>query len=346
MQLTRSTRSNHPKRRRGRRIRLPRSRSIWAAAVGWLMVNALVLAVAGDRLPFNWPAITGRTTTERLVDANIGLAEVLFLMALVWLLTRHRRRPDVAARAPERAQALRETLLLLTYGAVGLALGYVLARSLGWHPFGFHLAGTLYGTHEHVAAAEAVTWAVYNLVVYALIPLMYFRRRYTSEQLCLRSSDRTADAVLISVVLLAESAVQFLVLRPDILDLAGRQLLLGLPLAFVLYLAGAVLPAMVFIYAILLPRILRLTGSATATVVLGGLAYAAFHLWDAWTLLGSADEVLLSAAFLILTYFAPGMMKSVLTLRTGNAWVHVWAYHALAPHTLADTRHVVHIFRI
>ncbi|MFD0548112.1 hypothetical protein ACFQ0X_02260 [Streptomyces rectiviolaceus] len=34
------------------------------------------------------------------------------------------------------------------------------------------------------------------------------------------------------------------------------------------------------------------------------------------------------------------------TLRTGNAWVHVWANHALAPHTLADTRHVVHIFRV
>jgi hypothetical protein len=26
----------------------------------------------------------------------------------------------------------------------------------------------------------------------------------------------------------------------------------------------------------------------------------------------------------------PGMIKTVLTLRTGNAWVHVWAYHALA----------------
>ncbi|MEV2256968.1 hypothetical protein AB0I94_41610 [Streptomyces sp. NPDC050147] len=189
MQLTRSTR---PKTRRTRRIPLPRSRAIWAAVVGWLAINALVLAAARDRLPFNWPSSTGRTTTDHLVEANIGLAEVLLLIALVWLLTRHRPRPDVAARAPERAQALRETLLLLAYGAAGLLLGYFLARSLGWHPFGFHLVGTLYGTHEHVAAAEAVTWALYNLVVYALLPLVYFRR-YTPEQLCLRSSDRTAD---------------------------------------------------------------------------------------------------------------------------------------------------------
>ncbi|GAA1910638.1 hypothetical protein GCM10009837_38860 [Streptomyces durmitorensis] len=342
MQLTRST---DPKSRRARRIPLPRSRAVWAAVLGWSALNALVLAAAGDRLPFNWPSSTGRTTTDHLLEANIGLVEVLLLMALVRLLTRHRRRPDIAARAPERTQALRETLLLLAYGAAGLALGHILARSLGWHPFGFHLAGTLYGTHEQVTAAEAVTWALYNVVVYALLPLLYFRR-YTAERLCLRSCDRAADAVLITTVLLVESAVQFLVLKPEILDLGGRQLLLGVPLTFTLYLVGAVLPAMIFIYAILLPRILRLTGSTPATVILCGLAYAVFHLWDAWTRFGSPGDAVLSAAFLLLTYFAPGMMKAVLTLRTGNAWVHVWAYHALAPHTLADARHVVHIFRV
>ena len=40
------------------------------------------------------------------------------------------------------------------------------------------------------------------------------------------------------------------------------------------------------------------------------------------------------------------MMKTVLTLRTGNAWVHVWAYHALAPHTLIDTPLMVKVFGI
>jgi hypothetical protein len=33
-------------------------------------------------------------------------------------------------------------------------------------------------------------------------------------------------------------------------------------------------------------------------------------------------------------------------VRTGNAWVHVWAYHAFAPHTLADTPHLVHVFHL
>jgi hypothetical protein len=51
-------------------------------------------------------------------------------------------------------------------------------------------------------------------------------------------------------------------------------------------------------------------------------------------------------AFLLLTYAGPGMIKTLLTLRTGNAWVHVWAYHALVPHTLIDTPHLVEVMHI
>ena len=45
----------------------------------------------------------------------------------------------------------------------------------------------------------------------------------------------------------------------------------------------------------------------------------------------------LSLIVLFLQYLGPGMVKSLLTLRTGNAWVHVWAYHAIAPHVIIDT---------
>jgi hypothetical protein len=136
------------------------------------------------------------------------------------------------------------------------------------------------------------------------------------------------------------------VLEPEIFELGARQLMLGAPVTFVLYFAGAVLPAMVFVYGILVPRYLKLTGSTATTVILGGLTYAAFHLWDAWTVFTSPSGALLSVLFLVLTYLGPGMMKSVLTVRTGNAWVHVWAYHSFVPHTLVDTSHTVHIFGI
>ncbi|MET8307837.1 hypothetical protein [Micromonospora sp. NPDC005173] len=325
---------------------LLRSRGVHLTAIGWLGGNAVVLAVAGDALPFDWPAAAPQTPIGHLVDANLALAEVLLLTVLTYWLTRKRTLPNLADRAPERSVAARETLFLLLYGAGGLGLGFILARLAGWHPFGLHLAGSIYGTHEHVSPAESIAWATYNLLVYAVVPLLFFRRRYSAEALNLRSSNRRADTVLIGAILLIESLVQIAVLAPGIFDLTPGQLVLGASLTFILYLAGAVLPAMIFIYAILVPRFLRLTGSTATTVILGGLTYTALHIWDAWTVFTTPGNATLSVAFLLLTYFAPGMFKTVLTVRTGNAWVHVWAYHALAPHTLIDAPHMVHVFHL
>ncbi|MDQ3856351.1 MAG: hypothetical protein M3281_08180 [Chloroflexota bacterium] len=325
---------------------LLRQRSVRLAATGWAVANVGVLVAADATLPFEWPAIAGRSVVGRLADVNLALLQVLLLMGVAAALTRRRTVPDLAARAPERSVAQRETLLLLGYGIIGLGVGFLLARSFGWHPFGLHLAGTLYGTHEHVLPIEAVVWASYNLAVYAVLPLAFFRRRYSAQALNLKSADRRGDTVLILVVLAIESLFQVLVLRPDLFDLSGRQLLLGATVTFVLYLAGAVLPAMVFIYAILVPRYLRLTGSTASTVILGGLTYTLLHVWDSWTVFTSPGNAALSLVFLVFTYFGPGMIKTLLTVRTGNAWVHVWAYHAFAPHTLLETTHMVQVFQI
>jgi hypothetical protein len=97
---------------------------------------------------------------------------------------------------------------------------------------------------------------------------------------------------------------------------------------------------------ILLPRYLKLTGSIVDTVILGGVTYAALHLFEAWTLWDSPKNVALSLIFLMFQYFGPGMVKSVLTIRTGNAWVHVWSYHSIAPHVWLDTPLIVKIFKI
>jgi xanthosine utilization system XapX-like protein len=326
--------------------RLIRQRSVRFTVLGWLVANLLVLVTANGVLPFEWPSVADRSVREHLLDANLALLQVLLLMGVVFALTRKRNPAEVAARSPERVVARRETLLLLGYGILALIAGLVLPRMFGWHPFGLHLAGTIFGTHDHVEPAEALAWAAYNLIIYAAIPLIIFRRKYSTTQLNLKSVDRKNDTLVIVVVLAIESAFQFLVARPEIFGLDARQLALGPALTFLLYLAGAVLPAMIFIYAILVPRYLALTGSTASTVILGGLTYTLLHVWDAWTVFGSPASTVLSAIFLLMTYFGPGMIKTFLTVRTGNAWVHVWAYHALAPHILLDTPHIVKVFKI
>jgi hypothetical protein len=179
---------------------------------------------------------------------------------------------------------------------------------------------------------------VYNFTFFAVLPYLAFRRRgYTNRQLNLHSADRRRDVILILVVLAVESAAELGTVSSELFSLSAGQLLLGVPLAFTVNFFGTALPIMIFIYAILLPRIARLTGSPATTAILGGVAYAVIHLFESWAVFSSVSAGLLTVIFLFLQYFGPGLIKSVLTLRTGNAWVHVWAYHAIAPHVTLDT---------
>jgi hypothetical protein len=211
-----------------------------------------------------------------------------------------------------------------------------------------HMPGTIFGLSGPYTPREAIVWASYNFVVYAVLPFAYFRwrRGYTREQLNLRSNNLRADIVLIVVVLLAESIIELTTLSGAIFSLSGTQLALGALLSFVLYFFGTVLPIMIFIYSILLPRYLKLTNSVALTIILGGLTYAAVHVGDSWAVYNSFSNGLLSLLFVTLQYFGPGMVKAALTIRAGNAWVHVWAYHAFAPHVLIDTPTVVSIFQL
>ncbi|HMH25933.1 MAG TPA: hypothetical protein VK542_05010 [Gemmatimonadaceae bacterium] len=275
----------------------------------------------------------------------IGMIEIFALMVVAFFLTRKRVIPDMATRAPERRVALRETVLVLAYAALGQVGAWIVGPALGSRPFSFHLAGTLYGTTLTQTPKDVWIWAFYNFLIFAAAPYVYFRRRYSNTDLNLRSVDRRNDVLLILVILVIESAFEMSVFT-GIFRLSPRQLLLGAPLSFAIFFIGTVLPTMVLIYAILLPRYLKLTGSAISTVLLGGLTYAAMHIVEGWSAFASPRDIALSLLFVLFSYFGPGMIKSVLTLRTGNAWVHALGYHAVAPHVVADAPLVVKIFGI
>jgi hypothetical protein len=323
-----------------------RHRGVQTAVALWIVGNVVVLWLASGSLPFDRPTVARMPFGLQLAAPTIGMIEIFVLMVLVFLLTRKRVIPDMAARAPDRRVARRETVLVLAYAALGQVGGWILGSALGYRPFSFHIAGTLYGCTVTPSPAEVWIWALYNFVVFAVAPYLYFRRRYSSTELNLRSTNRRNDTLLILIVLAIESAFQLIVTDNNILRLNPNQLLLGAPLSFAVFFIGTVLPTMVLIYAILLPRYLKLTGSAISTVLLGGLTYAAMHIVEGWSAFDSPRDTALTLMFVLLTYFGPGMIKSVLTLRTGNAWVHVFGYHAIAPHVIIDAPLVVKIFGI
>lgn len=312
----------------------------------WILGHGMIVLLSNGALPFDRPAFAGIPFPLQILAPSVMMLEIFVLMGLGYMLTRSRPLIDVAARAPQRSQALRETIGLVAYAALGQALGWMVGPIFGFQPFSFHLAGTLVGGHSGLSVLEVWSWAIYNFGFYAVAPYLWFRRRYTAVQLNLVSSNRRNDLLVIAVIALAETLFELTTLGSSLNRLSMSQLALGLPLALVIYGLGTVLPTMVLIYSILIPRFLKITGSAITTVLLGGLSYAVVHLAEGWTNFSTPTNAILSIIFVLINYFGAGMIKTVLTLRTGNAWVHALGYHTIAPHVIIDTPHIVNIFGI
>lgn len=333
-------------RQRFRPWRLLALPSVHVALGVWIAANSALLLLSHGHLPFQSETLSRPATGDRLLTTNLMFVEVFVQMGIVHLLTRHRDVPDIADRSPDRRRAGREVAFMLAYGIAAMLGGYGIGHAFGWHPLGFHLDGMVIRTPRPVTPAESIGWGTYNGAVYALIPYVIFRRRYSARQLNVKSTNRGADLLTICVVLVIESAVQLTVEKSSILALSPHQALISAPLTFVISFAGTVLPTMVFIYCILVPRYMKLTGSIPATVILGGATYALLHFFDGWTTFASPAGALMSVLYLLLFYSGPGMFKTFITIRTANAWTHVWAYHAIAPHTLVDAPMFAKIFSI
>ena len=320
--------------------------AVLGGAALWVLCAGLAELLSHGHLPFPSPALAGLTRPEIFFLPLIGLGWVLFELAVIYLVTRRRAVPDMASRVPSRATAWREMLALIVYGAAVLIAGVFVGHAIGHHAIGMHLPGSLFGLTDRVLPREVWAWSAYNFVFFALLPYVVFRRRgYSREQLNLRSANVRNDTLLIFVILGLELLSEYSALRV-LFSLAPHQLELGLPLSFMVHLLGTGLPVMIFIYSLLFPRYMKLTHSVAATTILGAVTYALVHLTEYWTVYDSANHAVLSVVFIILVFGAPGLVKSFLTVRTGNAWVHLWGYHAIVPHVTVDTPNIVKIFAI
>jgi hypothetical protein len=317
---------------------------VWIGILIWITFSAAIPLLTGGTVPFDQPMFAHMPYRARVGYEVIGPAIAFIFIGLTYALTR-RRVVDVAARAPERSIALRETVALLVYGGVVLIGGILLGRLLGTHRLGLHLAGSMFGLSNSVSPREVWIWSLYNFIFYAAIPYWIFRRRgYSTEDLCLKSNNRLNDAMVILVVL-AVGLVVDLPMSP-IWRLNLRQMATGAALAFFFSFIGTGLPVMIFLTSILVPRFQKSTGSTAATLVLSGFAYAAMHLSEYWTRYDSPAHALLSVIFIVLLFGGPGMVKAYLTLRTGNAWVHFWGYHVIWPHMTGDATLFAKIFSV
>lgn len=321
-----------------------RQRSFQVALILWVLISVAAVELCHGTMPLPMGPHPG-DPAGMVIFSSIALAFLALEIGLVALITRRRPMPDLAGRAPERGVALREAVLLWIYGAAVLLAG----RFIGLHFFGagiaMHLNGSLVGATRVQSPQEVYAFAAYNGFFFALVPYVVFRLRgYSHEQLNLRSANLKNDVLVIFVVM-GIGCFLDLALGGNFLRLTHHQQLVGGLLSFIFHLCGTDLPVMIFIYGILLPRYCKLTAPVTA-FLLGAASYPTMHVFESWTRYDTLGHAALSVIMVLLTFFPPGLMKSFLTIRTGNAWVHMWGFHAVSPHVTVDTRLIVADFRI
>jgi hypothetical protein len=323
---------------------LVRQRSFQVALTLWILISVAAVELCHGAMPLPIGPHPG-DPKGMVIFSSIALAFLVLEIGLVALITRRRPMPDLAERAPERGVALRETLLLWIYGAVVLLGG----RFIGLHFFraaiALHLNGSLVGATRMQSPEEVYAFAAYNGIFFALIPYVVFRLRgYSHEQLNLRSANWKNDTIVIFAVMGIGCFIDF-AFDGNFSRLTHHQQIVGGLLSFIFHLFGTDLPVMIFIYAILQPRYAKLTAPVTA-FLLGAASYPALHVFESWTRYDTLAHAVLSVIVVFLTFFPPGVMKSFLTIRTGNAWVHMWGFHAISPHVTVDTRLIVADFHI
>ena len=129
-------------------------RGVRVVAALWVVGSVFVLWLAQGSLPFDRPAVAALPFSLQVAMPTLGMIEIFILTVVTFLLTSARAIPDMAARAPERRVALRETIGVLAYAFVGQVGGWVVGPALGYRPFSFHIAGTVFGCSFPPTRAE------------------------------------------------------------------------------------------------------------------------------------------------------------------------------------------------
>lgn len=321
-----------------------RNRIVQIGFAAWVLFAVAIPFLTHGVVPFDQPWVASETYRVRVWGEILSPVFSLVLIGVIYALTHHRH-VDVGLLAPERTVAMRETIGLLLYGGVVLIAAQFVGRLLRVNGLGLHLSGSMFGLSTEISPREVFAWSAYNFVFYAVLPYWFFRwRGYSNQALCLRSTDLRNDILVILSIL--GIGLAFNLPYSRIWQLTEHQIAIGATLAFGFSLFGTGLPIMIFMCSILIPRYKKLTGSTAATVVLGGFTYASLHLSEYWTRYNTPAHGALSISFIMLLFGGPGMVKSYLTQRTGNAWVHLWGFHAIWPHVTDDTPIFVKIFGI
>lgn len=212
---------------------------------------------------------------------------------------------------------------------------------------GLHFPGAdVYTAGSHNVGDVALWMALYTLV-YVVLPILWLRHKGFSFKKLFASFRWLRDLWILVVYWAFDFFGPIFAGATDFTQgMTASQYALGVPLGVLVNTFGAGLPVVVMMHLIFIPRVAVLVNNKLTVILLGGLFYAGFSLFDPGVDYSTLQTALTSITFVVMTQTLVGMGKATFTVVTGNPFIHFVTLHIISARIPFDTGMYVEIFRI
>lgn len=268
----------------------------------------------------------------------------VLLLAVFLLLYLTRSRAPVAwaeLYAVDKTTAKKEAWL-----AVGYLIVTQIILGLGFN-MGLHFPGPDVFVTGSQSQADVWIWVVTYTMIYTILPLLWLRQRGFSLRKLFASLRWVRDMWIIVAYWALDFFGPIITGAADFFGgMTASQYAQGIPLGIFINTFGAGLPVVVMMHMIFIPRVAVLVDNKLTVILIGGLYYALFSLFDQGVDYSSWGIALTSFCYIIMTQTLVGMGKAAFTVVTGNPFIHFITLHVISARVPFDTRMWVEIFNI
>ena len=273
---------------------------------------------------------------------TIYVPVLILSVFLLLYLTRKRERVDwVKLYAVDKKSAKKEAWLCIIYLIITqLILG------LGFN-LGLHFPGTdiyLSGSHSQ---KDVLIWVITYTFIYTIIPLLWLQTKGFSIGKLFTSFKWKRDLWIIVSYWALDFFGPIITGSTDFIGgISVSQYAIGVPTGILVNSLGAGLPVVVMMHMIFIPQIAVVFKHKITVILIGGLFYSVFSLFDQGVDYSNLSIGLTSFTYIIMTQTLVGMGKATFTVVTGNPFIHFITLHIISARVPFDTRMYIDIFKL
>ena len=212
---------------------------------------------------------------------------------------------------------------------------------------GLHFPGTdVYYSGSH-SQADVWVWVITYTLIYTIIPLLWLQTKGLSIGKLFTSFKWKRDIWIIVSYWALDFFGPIITGSTDFIGgILASQYAIGIPTGILVNSLGAGLPVLVMMHMIFIPRIAVIFKHKITVILLAGLFYSVFSLFDQGVDYSNLSIGLTSFTYIIMTQTLVGMGKATFTVVTGNPFIHFITLHIISARVPFDTRMYIDIFKL